>query len=330
MKISIAMATYNGAKYIEEQLQSFVDQTRQPDELIITDDCSTDQTEAIIREFAKNAPFTVEFYRNEKNLGYCGNFNAALMRTTGDLVFLSDQDDVWFPGKIEHMVSAAERNPQAMMLINDAVISDAELHVFSDTKYQRIRKAGLKDESFVMGCCCAFRSHFLAWALPIPPTYPGHDNWLVGLADIIQAKIIVDKPLQFYRRHGKNTSKIALNDRSLNPVSFFVYAVIRRAKKIYNQSSSFDLELRDSLKNSLALIDALERSEKFSDLVSQESRNSALKSLELRIEHLKRRIQIVRIKRSARLAHVVKYYFFGGYREAQGIRSALKDLFVKV
>lgn len=75
-------------------------QTRLPDELIITDDCSTDNIEEIVKEFAETAPFTVVFHRNEKNLGYCGNFNAALMKTIGDLVFLSDQDDVWFPEKL--------------------------------------------------------------------------------------------------------------------------------------------------------------------------------------------------------------------------------------
>lgn len=69
MRISIAMATYNGAKYIQAQLQSFVDQTRLPDELIITDGCSTDETEAIVCEFAKPAPFIVEFYRNGKEPG---------------------------------------------------------------------------------------------------------------------------------------------------------------------------------------------------------------------------------------------------------------------
>ncbi|MDP4546875.1 glycosyltransferase family 2 protein [Marinobacter sp. MDS2] len=330
MKISIAMATYNGAQYIQEQLQSFVAQTRQPDELIITDDCSTDQTEAFVREFAKTAPFTVEFHRNEKNLGYCGNFNAALMKTTGDLVFLSDQDDVWLPEKIEYMTRAAEHNQEALVLMNDALISDAELNVSLHTKYQRIRKAGLSNESFVMGCCCAFRRDFLTWALPIPITYPGHDNWLVGLADKIQAKIIIDKPLQFYRRHGKNTSKIALNDHTLSPLSFFVSAVIRRAKEIYSQSSSFEQELHGSLENSLSLIDALERSEKFFGSLRQEARNNAIKKLEVRSEHIRRRIQIVRISRKERLAHVVRYYVFGGYREDQGIRSALKDLFVKV
>ena len=160
MKISIAMATYNGAQYIQEQLQSFVDQTRQPDELIITDDCSTDQTEAIVGEFAKTAPFAVEFHRNENNLGYCGNFNAALMKTTGDLVFLSDQDDVWFPEKIEHMINVAERNPHAWIVMNDAALTDGGLKEVGLTKVGQIRSAGLPLESFVMGVllCCAKRT----------------------------------------------------------------------------------------------------------------------------------------------------------------------------
>ncbi|AHI30129.1 glycosyltransferase [Marinobacter similis] len=71
------MATYNGGQFLYEQLQSFLAQTRLPDELIITDDCSSDTTEEIVKEFAKSAPFAVEFHRNERKLGYCGNFNAA-------------------------------------------------------------------------------------------------------------------------------------------------------------------------------------------------------------------------------------------------------------
>ena len=78
MKISIAMATYNGAQYLQAQLQSFQDQTRKPDELIITDDCSTDETETIVREFAKTAPFKVEFHRYQQNLGYRGNLTQRL------------------------------------------------------------------------------------------------------------------------------------------------------------------------------------------------------------------------------------------------------------
>lgn len=149
MKISIAMASYNGEKYIKGQLDSFLAQTRLPDELIITDDCSTDRTEVIVREFEEVAPFKVIFHRNEKNLGYCGNFNAALMKTTGDIVFLSDQDDVWFPEKIETMVGLAEKNPDMLVLMNDTELTDGDLNSVGLTKLGQIKSAGRDRKSVV-------------------------------------------------------------------------------------------------------------------------------------------------------------------------------------
>lgn len=205
------MATYNGADYIEAQLQSFVDQTRQPDEVIITDDRSSDNTVALIEQFAENAPFKIEVSVNEKNLGYAGNFNAALMQTTGDLVFLSDQDDVWFPEKIAHMIALVEKQPDYMIYMNDAELTDGALNSVGLTKYGQIKSAGLVDESFVMGCCCAIRREFLDCVLPIPQGLKAHDNWLVEIADGMQAKLIDLKVLQFYRRHGSNESQFIAN-----------------------------------------------------------------------------------------------------------------------
>lgn len=211
MRISIAMATYNGAQYITEQLQSFVDQTRQPDEVIITDDCSTDETESIVRKFAETAPFEVVFSKNEKNLGYCGNFNAALMKSTGGLVFLSDQDDVWFPEKIEHMVSVSERNPTALVVMNDAALTDGDLKEVGLTKVGQIRSAGMSLDSFVMGCCCAVRRELLDFCMPIPHGMKGHDNWLVELAGSLNAKVVDIRVLQYYRRHESNESQFIAN-----------------------------------------------------------------------------------------------------------------------
>jgi len=211
MKISIAMATYNGTQYLQAQLQSFLDQTRKPDELIVTDDCSTDETETIVREFAKTAPFKVEFHRNEKNLGYCGNFNAALMRATGDLVFLSDQDDVWFPEKIEHMIGVAERHPEALVVMNDAALTDEVLEEVGLTKMGQIRSAGISMDGFVMGCCCSIQRELLDLCMPIPVGFKGHDNWLVWLADGLRGKFVDDKVLQYYRRHESNESQFIAN-----------------------------------------------------------------------------------------------------------------------
>ncbi|WP_432472048.1 glycosyltransferase family 2 protein [Amphritea sp. HPY] len=214
MRISIAMATYNGAKFLEEQLNSFLDQTRLPDELIITDDCSSDETEEIIVSFTQTAPFKVIFSRNNKNLGYCANFNAALMKTTGDLVFLSDQDDVWFPEKIEHMIAVVEKHPEALVVMNDAALTDEGLNEVGVTKLGQIKSMGLSVDSFIMGCCCAARRELLDLCLPISEDYNSHDRWIVKFADGLNAKIVDRRVLQYYRRHENNESQFIANRTS--------------------------------------------------------------------------------------------------------------------
>ena len=96
MKISIAMTAFNGAKYINEQLNSFASQTRLPDEVVVCDDISSDDTFEILDNFARSAPFKMIVVRNNKNLGYTKNFEKALSLCSGDLIFLSDQDDIWY------------------------------------------------------------------------------------------------------------------------------------------------------------------------------------------------------------------------------------------
>jgi glycosyltransferase involved in cell wall biosynthesis len=211
MKISIAMATYNGAEYIGEQLQSFVDQVRQPDEVVIVDDCSSDNTVQLIQAFAQRAPFDIRVSVNEENLGYAGNFNAALQGTKGDLVFLSDQDDVWFPDKIEYMLILSQEKPNYLIYMNDALLTGAELNSCNLTKFGQVKSTGLGDESFVMGCCCAIRRELLDFALPIPQGLKAHDNWLVEIAGGLLAKRIDAKVLQYYRRHGGNESQFVAN-----------------------------------------------------------------------------------------------------------------------
>jgi glycosyltransferase involved in cell wall biosynthesis len=211
MKISIAMATYNGEQYLSEQLESFLKQDRLPDEVIVSDDCSTDRTELIIKRFAKRAPFDVIYTQNKINLGYCGNFNAAIERTTGDLVFLSDQDDVWLPSKISRVLQVSESNPNALLIMNDAELVDASLCKVGLTKLGQIESAGLGGNEFVMGCCCAFRRALLDIALPIPSAYESHDEWLVRFAIGLNRRVIDRTVQQLYRRHDNNESGFIAN-----------------------------------------------------------------------------------------------------------------------
>lgn len=205
------MATYNGARHIEAQLQSLANQECLPNELIISDDLSTDNTVSLIQEFAKNTPLNIEIFINKERLGYTQNFNNALEKTTGDIIFLSDQDDVWFPKKISTMIDFIHKNPDSLIYMNDALLTDGNLKSTSLTKYNQIKSMGLPDESFIMGCCCAIRRELLEFTLPIPKLIKGHDNWLVGIANILSEKKIKKEPLQYYRRHDNNESKIIVN-----------------------------------------------------------------------------------------------------------------------
>ncbi|MCL1479089.1 glycosyltransferase family 2 protein [Marinobacter sp. M3C] len=320
MKISIAMATYNGAQYIQEQLESFLDQTRQPDELIITDDCSTDETETIVREFAKTAPFTVKFYRNERNLGYCGNFNAALMKTTGDLVFLSDQDDLWFPEKIEHMVCLAEQNPGALVLMNDAVLTDKNLESVGLTKLGQIRSAGFSDNAFVMGCCCAVRRELLNICMPILPGFKAHDNWIVGFSDQLNKKFICDEPLQYYRRHDSNESQfIANRTTKVTRWHAFFHAKRNLLSRTDDKVELFELEQRKLLSQGIrhALMNApLEFHPGLSEMLRENDQPFDI--IETRINFRQKRF-------CQRVFAIVGFAAGGGYRSANGVRSILRD-----
>jgi len=211
MNISIAMATYNGEMYIQEQLQSFVNQSIKPDELVISDDSSTDNTLRIIESFIEEAPFKVKLIVNDKNLGYTGNFNSALMDTTGDVVFLSDQDDAWYPEKIEYMLNLMNRNQDYLLYMNDALLTDSQLNSKKLTKYSQIKSAKLGPEAFVMGCCCMVRRELLEFCLPIPRDFKGHDDWIVGIAEGLNKKYIDEAVLQYYRRHETNESTFIPN-----------------------------------------------------------------------------------------------------------------------
>ena len=112
MKKSVAMATYNGAEYIVEQLESIRTQTMAVDEVIICDDCSKDDTVAVVQKYIEEHDLTDtwKIEVNEKNLGYASNFIGAAMKTTGDLIFFCDQDDVWVPDRIKVMTELMEKN----------------------------------------------------------------------------------------------------------------------------------------------------------------------------------------------------------------------------
>ena len=221
MKISVAICTYNGEKYLPEQLGSYVAQSRQPDEVVVCDDGSTDATREILETFAETAPFSVKLHFNEKNLGYVQNFGKAAALCTGDIIAFSDQDDVWHPDKLKIIEAEFAKNPDVGMVYADAEVVDENLQSLGTTmwrcnnldhKKQADIKSGksldlLLKNGYTLGSSMAYRVKFADLALPIPRNiYYDHDDWIALIISALAEVSLVSQPLIKYRQHGRQTS----------------------------------------------------------------------------------------------------------------------------
>lgn len=185
MRISVALATYNGERFLAEQLASIADQERVPDEVVIRDDGSNDATQRIIEQFAQDFPGRVDFAVNPLRLGVTGNFEAALSATTGDLVLLSEQDDVWYRHRVAQAAQAFEADPGLQLLFADARLVDASGRPLGTTQMQSLGmredegtkiRSGLAFEVFAtrslpLGATVCIRRTVLDDVMPIPASW---------------------------------------------------------------------------------------------------------------------------------------------------------------
>lgn len=213
VKISVAMCTYNGAEFLRAQLESIAGQTRPPDEIVICDDGSTDETESVIRSFT-GAPLFL--HTNEKNLGAVKNFERAIGLCTGDVIALSDQDDVWREDKLQLIEEAFRKTPTAGLVFSDAEIVDEKLNPLNRRMWNEVdfnahkRKLVAQGRALdvlitgwtVTGAAMAFRSEYKTLALPIPIDIPMiHDGWIALSVAAVSDVIAIDEPLIKYRQH---------------------------------------------------------------------------------------------------------------------------------
>ncbi len=215
MKISIAMTTYNGELYLLNQLESFIFQTRQPDELVICDDGSVDGTIEIIENFSKKAPFPVRVYRNSKRLGPSKNFGRAIEFCKGEIIALSDQDDVWFSNKLEKIEETFRSKSNPGYVFSDALVVDEKLKPLGYTMWERISFKGhryamfkrgrqmevLLNRNVVTGATMAIRKDVVECILPIPENW-FHDAWIAFLITALgRGGEAIDQCLIKYRQH---------------------------------------------------------------------------------------------------------------------------------
>lgn len=254
--ISVAMCTYNGAKFLPEQLKSIADQTVSVDELVVCDDRSKDDTIEIIKSFAATSKFPVRIYVNEENLGSTRNFEKCLSLCEGDILFLCDQDDRWREDKVQKQVAYLHAHPEI-----DAVFSDAEMinddseptgrtiwqEIEFDAARQHIWQSGKPHEILfngfvVTGATLAVRKSCLARLMPFPTHVQDliHDAWIAVVLSLQNKIEFIPDTLISYRIHssqqvgfGNKVEKVQLKDRFKRDRKLKLIPLEEKANKLH-------------------------------------------------------------------------------------------------
>ena len=233
--ISVCMATYNGERFLNEQIDSILPQLSVYDELVISDDNSTDSTRDIIKSYQDSR---IKFFHNEQRKGVTHNFEMALIHSKGDIILLADQDDVWLPNKIEELTQFLTKGDYDVVTCNCA-LTDINLNIIQNEYYTNkspIDKSvwGNLVKDLWLGCCIAFRREILLATLPFPKKAAAHDL-LIALYSQLHFKCgYYPKVLQLYRRHentvsfagGKSTHKLLYR---INYRLYLVYHLLIRS-----------------------------------------------------------------------------------------------------
>ncbi|WP_185974648.1 glycosyltransferase [Deinococcus detaillensis] len=206
--ISVCMATYNGERHIAEQLSSIISQISEYDEIVIVDDCSSDFTLEIVRGFDDPR---IRIFRNSKNLGVIRTFEKAIEESIGDLIFLSDQDDVWMPCKVQTSLEIFDGQHADLILADAYILVDGSVQLDTFFEFRRSSLGFTRNffkNSFV-GCCMSFRSSMKDYFLPFPDIISMHDFWIGEIISVFGSVVKTDERMILYRRHENNVTDMS-------------------------------------------------------------------------------------------------------------------------
>lgn len=322
LAISVAMCTFNGAQFLDAQLESLAAQSRPPNELIVCDDGSSDKTCEIAKEFARRAKFPVRLITNDKNLGTTKNFEKAVRLCQGPIIALADQDDIWYARKLDQIENAFETSPSLLAVFSDADLIDEYSKPLGHGLWSALAFTRKEQRQFargkeldvlirhpvVTGATMAFRKEFFGLATPLPPDET-HDRWLAFLLAARGRIELIPQPLIQYRRHSRQqigpgplTSQEKLEIARARTADFY-REEINRFRELHRR---FQERQRD-FTNGEHIRDQIER----------------------KISHLHHRAELSPIK-LARIPKVLHHAFNGNYwRYSGGWRSIAKDLLIR-
>lgn len=224
MKVSVVLCTYNGERFLKEQLESIARQTRRPDEIILSDDRSTDATYKIIQTFCEQFDLPCAVHINETRLGVEANFSQALFRSTGDVIFFCDQDDVWKPQKVEKMLAPYSKDSNVALVYSDGEIVGPILEATGYTLFTKNLRKKLQDGDArdvgqrlryghapgIKASSMAFSAKVRDLAGPLPEGV-AHDSWIAYFGYAVGNVVAIQETLHYYRRHDQTSGKSSSN-----------------------------------------------------------------------------------------------------------------------
>lgn len=244
IKISVCLAAYNGEKYIESQISSIMNQLNQGDELIIVNDYSTDRTIEIVESIQDTR---IKIINNKINLGIVKSFEKSIANASGNIIFLSDQDDIWIQNKVERVIAEFEKDVAITLVITDALLINTDGELISNSFFKEL---GGFSSGFIAnliknkyhGCTIAFKKEMRTFILPFPTNLAMHDIW-IGMCNVLYGKTFyIDEPLIQYRRHGGNHGpgiyKIGLfnNTNVFKVIGWRISLIVNIARLVINKN----------------------------------------------------------------------------------------------
>lgn len=230
--ISVCMTTFNGEKFIFDQINSILMQLGVDDEIIIVDDKSTDKTIDCIKSLnIKNLKLVI----NDKNLGVVKNFEKCLSLAKGDIILLADQDDIWYSNKVTIILQYLKNGFDCV--ISNISLIDKDGNLIQKKVYNNKREGLVKNiiSNKYLGCAMAFNRNILNLILPFPDSISMHDIWIGNVAAFYKKLLFIDIPLVYYRRHDSNVSPTLSksNISLINKIKYRLYLIINLIKLFF-------------------------------------------------------------------------------------------------
>jgi glycosyltransferase involved in cell wall biosynthesis len=283
-KIGVALCTFNGEMYLKEQLDSILNQTVKVDEIIVCDDKSTDKTLEILEEFSINNPTVFQIFKNEVTLKSVKNFEKAISLSTSDFIFLSDQDDIWMPNKVEKTMSFFNDNRDLDAVFSNANFINEKSNVLSNNLWNSIYfnsdSIGFNElynyivlkRNIVTGATLCFKKEVKEYALPFPEIRQfHHDHWLAFLVSQKNKLGFITENLISYRLHDKQQVGSSLK---VSMIKKYKNKIVENSILNNKKSFFFKKKISKTLKNNLKIYKSLQQ-------VSATNKNEIVSAVDL-------------------------------------------------